>query len=300
MGKCFFGGSRGSVEDAMWYSLEKTNDADSSGRVQTAPPRQNVAVFPQSGMCVARTEHAEILFFAVPNGICGKGSHTHNDKLSFVLRLDGEEVLCDSGTGTYTRDPKMRNRFRATSAHNTVVIDGQEQNTIDGGRRGLFCIGTEARVSRIEEATENGDIILRASHKGYERFGVTHTRTIRLSAGKNEAIVEDQLGGDGRHSFEINFQLTPRWKISSVENLESEIRARISGTRELRICFQGPNNIHGQQEESRISVTYGATIPNNRLRFWGESTFPTTLTTIVSWTTQSSDTTDLKKAGVHS
>jgi hypothetical protein len=251
-------------------------------------------------MCVARTEYAEILFFAVPNGICGKGSHTHNDKLSFVLRLDGEEVLCDSGTGTYTRDPKTRNRFRATSAHNTVGVDGQEQNTIYGGRTGLFCMGTEAEVSRIEQATENEDLVLRASHAGYERLGVTHTRTIRLRARKNMAIVEDQLGGDGTHLFEINFQLTPRWKVSSVENLESEIRARVSGTRELQIIFQSPNNAQGQQEKSLISMTYGASTPNNRLRFWGESTLPATLTTIVSWATKSSGTSDAKKAGVYS
>jgi hypothetical protein len=114
------------------------------------------------------------------------------------------------------------------------------------------------------------------------------------------AIVEDQLGGDGTHLFEINFQLTPRWKVSSVENLESEIRARVSGTRELQIIFQSPNTAHGQQEKSLISMTYGASTPNDRLRFWGESTFPATLTTIVSWATKSSGTSDAKKAGVYS
>ena len=112
------------------------------------------------------------------------------------------------------------------------------------------------------------------------------------------AIVEDQLGGDGTHLFEINFQLTPNWKVMSVENVESEIRAYVSGTRELQIVFQSPNRAHGQQKESSISMTYGASAPTSRLRIWGETTFPATLTTIVSWTARSSVDSDGKKAGV--
>jgi Heparinase II/III-like protein/Heparinase II/III N-terminus len=298
IGRCLLRGSHGSAEDAMWYGPEKMSEPDSSDRVETAPLGQEVVIFPQSGIGIVRTEHAEMLLFAVPNGINGKGSHTHNDKLSFVLRLDGEEVLCDSGTGTYTRDPEMRNRFRATSAHNTVVVDGQEQNTIDSNRASLFYMGTEVEVSPIEQTKESEDLILRASHTGYKRFGVTHTRTIRLCAENNMAIVEDQLEGDGTHHFEINLQLTPKWRVSSVENLESKIRARVSGARELQILFQSSTNVNAEQEESLISMTYGACTPTNRLRIWGQSVFPATLTTILSWTDQSGDTTDAKKAGV--
>ncbi len=283
MGKHLFGGGHGSVEDAMWYSVEKTNHAGSSAKVETVRPKEKVAVFQQSGVGIARTGRAEILLFAVPNGIYGKGSHSHNDKLSFVLRLDGEEVLCDSGTGTYTRDPEMRNRFRATSAHNTVVVDGQEQNTIDTTPTGVFWIGSEAEVDRIEHGSENGEIFLRASHSGYKRFAVTHTRTIRLPEDKPVVVVEDQLGGSAVHRFEINFQLAPGWKVSSVENLPSEIRARVSGPRELGIIFRGPGNICGRQEASLLSMSYGGSTPSSRLRFWGESAFPATLTTTLSW-----------------
>src|SRR5207302_177785 len=82
----------------------------------------------------------ELLFFAIPNGILGKGSHTHNDKLSFVLRVAGKEVLCDSGTGCYTRDITTRNHFRSTAAHNTLLIDDTEQNRIDQSPLGLFVL----------------------------------------------------------------------------------------------------------------------------------------------------------------
>jgi hypothetical protein len=283
LGKRLFGGSRGSTEDANWYGLTGTTGADSSIGTSTDPCPQKVAVFSQSGMILARAEQAEVLFLAVPNGIFGKGSHTHNDKLSFLLRLDGEEVLCDSGTGGYTRDLEVRNRFRATAAHNSVMVDGEEQNTFDRGRTGLFWIGTEAEVARVEHWLENGELFLRASHSGYKRLGVIHTRTIRLSEGSPRAIVEDRLSGSGAHRFEINYQLAPAWTVSSVEIVRSEIRARVSGPRELGISFQSSGSVHGRQEESSISMCYGALTPGTRLRFWGESVFPATLTTAFSW-----------------
>lgn len=282
-GKCLFGGSQGSLEDASWHALGDPGDNVVSSAATAEPRKSDIIVLPQSGMSVARAERAEVLFFAIPNGVCGKGSHNHNDKLSFVLRLDGEEVLCDSGTCTYTRDVKMRNRFRATSAHNTVMVDEQEQNIIDTSRTGLFSTGSEAEVHRIEDWSQNGEVFLRASHSGYERFGVTHIRTIRLSERKPVAVVEDQLGGSAAHRFEINFQLASGWKVSSVDKLPSEIRARVSGPRELEIRFQGAGNIQGQEEASLVSMTYGRSTTSSRLRFWGEATFPATLITTFSW-----------------
>jgi len=284
LGKRLFGGSRISTEDAQWYDLTNTTGEDCSTTNQTEACRQKVAVFPQSGIIIARSEQAEVLFFALPNGIFGKGSHTHNDKLSFVLRLNGAEVLCDSGTGTYTRDPKLRNRFRATSAHNTVVVDGQEQNKIDSGRTRLFWIGSEAAVSPVEQRCEDGELRMRASHSGYERFGVMHTRTIQLVEQKQIVVVEDRLNGSGQHYVEINFQIAAGWTLGSLQNLPSEIRASISGAGELRISFQSHGNVRGYQEESWISMCYGALTPSTRLRCCGEVALPTTLTTILHWT----------------
>ena len=283
LGKRLFGESHGPAEDAQWYGVTETCGDTTPSATPTDHSPQKVTVFPQSGIAIAVAEQAEVLFFAVPNGIFGKGSHNHNDKLSFVLRLGGQEVICDSGTGTYSRDPSLRNQFRATAAHNALVLDGQEQNTIDNGQTGLFRMGTEAQVGPIEHWRENGRLCLRASHSGYKRLGLTHTRTIRLLEAGDSANVEDDLSGTGAHHFEINFQLAPGWKVSSVENFHSEIRARVSGPRELRLIFRGPGNVFGRQEESVVSMTYGGSTPSSRLRFWGKSSFPTRLTTALSW-----------------
>src|SRR6266436_5936543 len=174
LGQRLFGEGAGDGDDAAWYGFTD------STRISYPDPQINpgsacpMRVLPKSGIGILRHGSAEILFFAIPTGIFGKGSHTHNDKLSFVLRVGGQEVLCDSGTGGYGRDVTTRNRFRSTAAHNTLVIGGTEQNRIDTGPRGLFILGNEAAVSQIQEGREARGCFLRASHTGYRSLGVRH------------------------------------------------------------------------------------------------------------------------------
>ena len=83
---------------------------------------------------------ASIVFCAMPNGLHGKGSHTHCDKLSLVFRLGADEVFCDSGSRCYTRSAEFRNQDRSTRAHNTLMVDGADQNSLSGDPRLLFSM----------------------------------------------------------------------------------------------------------------------------------------------------------------
>jgi len=47
--------------------------------------------------------------------------------------------------------PRNKKRFRGTAAHNTLMIDGIEQNRINSGPLGLFILGNEAAVSPSEQ-----------------------------------------------------------------------------------------------------------------------------------------------------
>ena len=280
LGKSLFGEGRGSTEDAKWYGFSQ-NDWGTSKSSRA----QKLAVFPQSGMAVAKTGPAEIFFFAVPNGIHGKGSHSHNDKLSVILRLDGKEVLCDSGTGTYTRDVACRNRFRVTAAHNTVVVDGKEQNTIEFTPVGLFRAGNEATVTCIQQGQQSGTVFLQASHAGYASIGITHTRTIRLHEKKELATIEDRLVGSGRHLVELNFQLASPWRVGQVTQEKSAVRCRIDGPRALEIVVSAPCGVIEEHEETLISMTYGSTTPASRVRFKCDAELPVSVTTRLCWAT---------------
>ncbi len=95
---------------------------------------------PKSGVAVARAREAVAVFCAMPNGIGGKGSHTHCDKLSVILRLGADEVFCDGGSRCYTRSAELRNLYRSTKAHNTLAIDEVDQNIISPGPSGSLSM----------------------------------------------------------------------------------------------------------------------------------------------------------------
>ena len=284
LGRALFGtegapGSDVADEDAKWYGLE----ARSKGIPKNGPGNIKPLVFPQSGIARLGSNDVEAFFFAIPNGIEGKGSHTHNDKLSLILRLDGQEVLTDSGTGTYTRDRELRNSFRMTSAHNTASIDETEQNVIDFGWTGLFRIGNQARVSPIEAGTKNGQPWVRASHNGYSALGLSHSRTVLLNKKARSLTIEDRVEGAGKHKLDIYFQLAPHCEVLELETGDSTARCLIAGPRKLAITVDAATKIRAAQMESKFSATYGSHVPSQRLRFSGEFEFPAAIVTRVDW-----------------
>jgi hypothetical protein len=292
LGQRLFGEGRGPGDDAAWYGLTDITQVPHSKPQIDNGLAGPITVLQNSGIGVLRHGSAELLFFAIPNGIYGKGSHTHNDKLSIVLRVGGQEVFCDSGTGCYTRDMATRNRFRSTAAHNTLKIDGTEQNRITAGPGGLFILGNQAAVSPIQEGKELRGCFLRASHKGYDSLGVTHTRTVRVVDEERAFVIEDELEGDGVHDFEFNLQLAPNRsaEVTAAEN--GTVRCTLDG-RQVQLMVAGPAGLQASTRPSLISTTYGATVPAVKVCFWGRAEVPTRITTRISW----AEVTDLKGDG---
>ena len=282
LGRRLFGDGDGDEDDAAWYGLTGAAQAPYS-QPQTNPSSAcPIKVLPKSGIGVLKHGSADLLFLAIPNGILGKGSHTHNDKLSFVLRVDDEEVLCDSGTGCYTRDVATRNRFRSTAAHNTLLIDGTEQNRIALGPLGLFILGNEAAVSQIQAGREARGCFLRASHSGYSSLGVTHIRTIRTVDDERAFVIDDELEGDGVHDFELNFQLAPN-RSAEVAPAEHGLLCRILGDQQMQLTITGPTTLQGSVQPSLVSTTYGVTVPAVKVRVRGSAALPARITTRISW-----------------
>jgi uncharacterized heparinase superfamily protein len=291
IGQRLFRVGTGPGDDAAWYGLTAPAHAPYSEAQLTPGSASPVKVLPNSGIGVLKQRSAELLFFAIPNGIFGKGSHTHNDKLSFVLRVSGKEVLCDSGTACYTKDIATRNRFRSTAAHNTLTVDGTEQNRINVGPLAAFILGNEASVSPMQEGREAQTCFLRASHTGYRGLGVTHTRTVRAVDGEFSFVIEDELDGDGVHDLELNFQLAPNRR-AEVAPAGNGILCRIVGDPQVQLAINGPAGLHGAVQPSLISSAYGVTVPAMKLRIWGRAAVPARITTYISWADLNSMTKD--------
>jgi hypothetical protein len=263
-------GCGGDTSDSAWYGLRPQNQ-------KTARPR--LVQFPTSGIAIARSSDAELLFFAIPNGIEGKGSHTHNDKLSLVLRIRGSELLCDSGTFWYTRDEERRNFFRSTSAHNTIVVDGAEQNSIDHSRSWLFKLGNQAKVSAIECSDTAREIQFSASHSGYRRIGVGHRRTVRLRPGG--LTVEDTLSGVGIHAFEMFWHLPATLCARAAADGSGFV---ITGPSSVTLNVSSEIPLDLSAGPAPLSRTYGGAIETGtRIRVAASGLLPITIFSTFSW-----------------
>jgi Heparinase II/III-like protein/Heparinase II/III N-terminus len=162
---------------------------------------------PAGGFHVLRGAGVVVTISAGPQGQRGAGGHSHNDKLSFELHLDGEPVIVDPGSPVYARDPVQRNAYRSTRAHNCVEVDGLEQAEFDPTRLFALPEGANARLERLEEGPEVDH--LQSSHQGYERIasGLVVRRALTLDKRSRALVVEDIVEGEGSRVLRLRLQL---------------------------------------------------------------------------------------------
>ena len=145
----------------------------------------------------------------VPADPKAPAGHKHNSRLSFELFAYDKSFIIDPGAYIYTADKDMRNLFRSTWYHNTVVVDGEEQNRFDENE--LFSMGHDAAVKVNRwEITEEYDL-LDAEHSGYQRLKspVIHRRQIFFNKAGGYWVVRDMLSSEGSHQFNLYFHFAP-------------------------------------------------------------------------------------------
>jgi len=164
--------------------------------------------FPTAGWYMTRSDKNYMIMSCGPNGQNGNGGHCHNDKLSFELCINGEDVILDPGTYVYTPSPEWRNRFRSTACHNTVMVDDQEQNRLS--EKNLFRVENDAITKCLKwEVGDEIDLFI-GEHYGYKRLSdsVIHQREIRFHKKEGKLEIVDRFRGDGEHSLEWNLILS--------------------------------------------------------------------------------------------
>lgn len=144
-------------------------------------------------------------------GLGSLAGHGHADALSFTLRVSGRDVLVDPGTYDYFTYPEYRQYFRSTRAHNTVVVDEQDQSVMQG----LFLWGRRANAHLVDwKPNERGGRVA-GRHDGYERLAdpVTHERAIELDGPTGHLTIRDSLAAASRHRIGLCFHLAERLQL---------------------------------------------------------------------------------------
>jgi hypothetical protein len=144
--------------------------------------KMGLYAYPEFGMFIFKSKN---IYLAIRCGSTGQNAgHAHNDNLSFELNVRGRDFLVDGGSYLYTPFPNIRNVFRSTKAHNTLILNGLEQNDWADGLVGLFSMRDHARASILKLDSRN----LMGEHYG---FGPVHRREFKMDG--SSLIVEDIL-----------------------------------------------------------------------------------------------------------
>lgn len=212
------------------------------------PPARAFRPFPDFGLYV----HARASLWAAVRcgsiGQRGNGGHAHNDQLSVELCLAGVPFVVDPGTGVYTPLPDVRNAFRATAAHATLVAAPGEQNGWLEGRIGLFNLKRIAPFG-VDECGEDRFV---GHHDG---FDARHTRTVKI--GDRGLEVTDECHADARA---LVLPLAPGVVVVPGPG-DGECRLEHRGVA-VRVRAEGRIT----RQEARYSPGYGRWVPTTVLR----------------------------------
>ncbi len=151
-------------------------------------------LFSDAGIAVMVSGENQAIVDAGPFGPWGAG-HSHADSLSIVVRSGDDEILIDPGTYTYVGDPKWRDWFRGTGAHNTVRIDGLDQAAVAGP----FRWANRPEVTILSWKTNAERDLLEAECR---YAGFIHRRSIEFQKPDLIVIVDEIEGPPGDHDVE--------------------------------------------------------------------------------------------------
>jgi hypothetical protein len=220
------------------------------------PPVPASREFPDGGYFIMRGGRAGdssyLVFDCGPFGHDPKPGHGHADALSFELFAGGQTMLVDPGVYSTHLGQEWRNYFRGTRAHNTVVVDGQDQTELHL----IWGVRNRAK-SVLHEWMSSGELdFVDGAHFGYCRLQepVVHRRQllfIKPFEGVNYWVVVDTLEGRGEHTFDLLFHAAPGTAVSG-----SHDSILLSGNR-----GRGLRVIACHPQGTTLEVIEGATDP---------------------------------------
>ncbi len=152
------------------------------------PLKRKSKLFPDLGVAILRSGDRSVVLKYGPHG----GVHGHPDKLSISVHDGESEVLPDLGTPAYSL-PVCREWYQNTIAHNTVTVDGKNQNKTSGKLISFSPL-------------ESGGRVIATSDEAYP--GVKMTRELSL----NEAELADVFtcNSDSVHTYDYVLLFTEK------------------------------------------------------------------------------------------
>ena len=203
------------------------------------------------------------------------GSHTHNDLLSFVLSLGKDDIIVDPGTYVYTSDYVQRNIFRSTKKHNTIVVDGEEQNILP--KQDMFVIEKNSRIGNLTLSGDNNSVNVYGDYSTL-RERMHHARYFKLSC--QDLSIKDIINKEGiNHNLKFYIHLSNEIYIINIGR-KSLIE---SNNYFVEILFDSSLETKISLEDDFIAPTYGVLLPSKTLIFEEKFNNMIEISTKIKW-----------------
>jgi uncharacterized heparinase superfamily protein len=176
---------------------------------RTSPaPAPGSILLEHGGLAVLRRGRLRAVLDYGQLGFLSIAAHGHADALSVTVADGADDLVTDPGTGSYFRRADVRNAFRGTAFHATVLVDGQDQSEIGGA----FLWTRHARAHRCFADLEHGVVV--AEHDGYRVLPdpVRHRRALVVLDGRS-LLVYDRLDALEAHAYSVGWPLHPRLEV---------------------------------------------------------------------------------------
>ena len=204
----------------------------------------------------------------------------HADQLHVDLWWDSINIAKDAGTYQYNLPAPWTNTLGKTFVHNTVTVDEKDQMSWAG--RFLWLDWAQAKIIKTTDSNS-----LKASHNGYRKLGIEHTRQVKLLSAHEAEVVDEMLVPEhnrNEHAFWLQWLLPDiDWKLDEsslsltgrkpMPKIKLHVLCEVNGIPkefdELQVIRAGKNLI-GKSKVAPIlgwfSPLYGQKIPSPSFR----------------------------------
>lgn len=265
-------------EEALWLlgkeGLMKFDDIKDKKVLLSSKSFQNC------GYYILRDNYLYMIIDCIPAHHRLPSGHMHNSRLSFELFAQDKSFIVDPGAYIYTADKKMRNLFRSTRYHNTVVVDKDEQNKFDDNY--LFAMELDAMVHINRWEVESTYDFLDAEHSGYARLKdpIIHRRQIYFNKLGGYWVIKDILRGKKRHEFDLYFHFAPM-NIKFDSKSSHIIKSNAGCGWDIAIIPMDTDGLSCEIQDGLISYSYGTKIQAPIVKYSKTALAPTEFLNII-------------------
>lgn len=183
--------------------------------------------------------------------------HAHADNLSFEAWYRGKKLVVDPGVYTYDSGP-VRDWFRSSFSHNTVVINGLEQSETWGGFR------VARRSHARSRACRKGELLVfqgEYSNATAREEGVRHERILALLP-EGAMLIWDRIHARESIHAESTCQFAPEWTARKVG--DGHLTLALGTGDELHLSTLDEGEV--QTEAGVYSPEFGRAVAVSRVR----------------------------------